>query len=141
MASHVFSRDPVVVPFVETPNRRIATAIPAPGTVTILESLDRFESRSMHGQLPLIWHNATGHTIQDHAGNQWIDFTSMIFVANIGHGNEKVVRRVHEAMELPMLGCYAYPNELRAKYLEKLVSFAGPNFEKAFLLSAGTEAT
>lgn len=141
MASHVFSRDPVVVPFVETPNRRIATAIPAPGTTTILNSLDKFESRSMHGQLPLIWHNATGHTIQDHAGNKWIDFTSMIFVANVGHGNEKVVRRVHEAMELPMLGCYAYPNELRAKYLEKLVNFAGPNFEKAFLLSAGTEAT
>lgn len=141
MASHVFSRDPVVVPFVETPNRRIATAIPAPGTTTILNSLDKFESRSMHGQLPLIWHNATGHTIQDHAGNKWIDFTSMIFVANVGHGNDKVVRRVHEAMELPMLGCYAYPNELRAKYLEKLVNFAGPNFEKAFLLSAGTEAT
>jgi 4-aminobutyrate aminotransferase-like enzyme len=44
-------------------------------------------------------------------------------------------------MKQPMLGCYAYPNEQRAKYLEKLVNFAGPNFEKAFLLSAGTEAT
>jgi 4-aminobutyrate aminotransferase-like enzyme len=141
MASHVFSRDPIVVPFIETPNRRIATAIPAPGTVTILESLDKFESRSMHGQLPLIWHAATGHTIEDHAGNRWIDFTSMIFVANVGHGNSKVISRVQEAMKLPMLGCYAYPNELRAKYLEKLVDFAGPNFEKAFLLSAGTETT
>lgn len=141
MASHVFSRDPVVVPFVETPNRRIATAIPAPGTRTLLESLDKYESRSMHGQLPLIWHNATGHTIQDHAGNKWIDFTSMIFVANVGHGNQKVISRVQESINLPMLGCYAYPNELRARYLEKLVNFAGPNFEKAFLLSAGTEAT
>jgi 4-aminobutyrate aminotransferase-like enzyme len=141
MASHVFSRDPVVVPLIETPNRKIATEIPAPGTKTILETLDKFESRSMHGQLPLIWHSATGHTIQDHAGNRWIDFTSMIFVANVGHGNEKVISRVHAAMELPMLGCYAYANELRAEYLEKLVNFAGPNFEKAFLLSAGTEAT
>jgi 4-aminobutyrate aminotransferase-like enzyme len=141
MASHVFSRDPVAVPFIETPNRRIATAIPAPGTVTILESLDKFESRSMHGQLPLIWQSAIGHTIQDHAGNKWIDFTSMIFVANVGHGNAKVISRVQEAMKQPMLGCYAYPNEQRAKYLEKLVNFAGPNFEKAFLLSAGTEAT
>jgi 4-aminobutyrate aminotransferase-like enzyme len=95
----------------------------------------------MHGQLPLIWQSATGHTIQDHAGNKWIDFTSMIFVANVGHGNAKVISRVHEAMKFPMLGCYAYPNQLRAKYLEKLVNFAGPNFEKAFLLSAGTEAT
>jgi 4-aminobutyrate aminotransferase-like enzyme len=65
----------------------------------------------------------------------------MIFVANVGHGNERVMSRVRDAMELPILGCYAYPNELRAEYLEKLVSFAGPSFEKAFLLSAGTEAT
>jgi 4-aminobutyrate aminotransferase-like enzyme len=65
----------------------------------------------------------------------------MIFVANIGHGNEMVMSRVRDAMGLPILGCYAYPNELRAEYLEKLVKFAGPNFEKAFLLSAGTEAT
>ena len=40
-----------------------------------------------------------------------------------------------------MFACYAYPNKKRASYLEKLLEFAGPNFEKAFLLSAGTEAT
>ena len=137
----MFCRNPVAVPFIETANRRIATSIPAPGTVAILESLDKYESRSMHGQLPLIWRSATGHTIQDHAGNKWIDFTSMIFVANVGHGNEKVISSVQKAIEMPILGCYAYPNELRAEYLEKLVNFAGPNFEKAFLLSAGTEAT
>ena len=141
MSSHKFSREPVSVPLIDTPNRTISTAIPAPGTKAILETLDKYESRSMHGQLPLVWHSAFGHTIADHVGNKWIDFTSMIFVANVGHGNKKVISRVHEAMELPMLGCYAYPNELRAKYLEKLVNFAGPNFEKAFLLSAGTEAT
>jgi 4-aminobutyrate aminotransferase-like enzyme len=32
-------------------------------------------------------------------------------------------------------------SEVRAKYLEKLIAFAGPPFGKAFLLSAGTEAT
>ncbi|SVD76785.1 uncharacterized protein METZ01_LOCUS429639, partial [marine metagenome] len=37
--------------------------------------------------------------------------------------------------------CYAYGSELRARYLERLVAFAGAPFDKAFLLSAGTEAT
>jgi 4-aminobutyrate aminotransferase-like enzyme len=32
-------------------------------------------------------------------------------------------------------------SEVRANYLEKLIEFAGPPFGKAFLLSAGTEAT
>ena len=41
----------------------------------------------------------------------------------------------------PILGCYAYGNEVRAKYLKKLVEFCGPGFDKAFLMSAGTEST
>jgi 4-aminobutyrate aminotransferase-like enzyme len=65
----------------------------------------------------------------------------MIFVANVGHGNKHVISKVEEALNKPILGCYAYPNEMRADYLERLVRFAGPDFEKAFLLSAGTEAT
>jgi 4-aminobutyrate aminotransferase-like enzyme len=109
--------------------------------VYLLEKLDKYESRSMHGQLPIVWHRAEGHSVFDQVGNKWIDFTSMIFVANVGHGNEAVIKKVKSVLDLPMLGCYAYPNEVRATYLEKLVKFAGPNFEKAFLLSAGTEAT
>ena len=44
-------------------------------------------------------------------------------------------------LKKPLLGCYAYANEMRARYLKKLVEFCGPSFDKAFLLSAGTEAT
>ncbi len=136
-----FSRDPREVEYISTKNREIKTKIPAPGTLEILEKLDRYESRSMHGQLPLVWNRAIDYNIFDHLGNKWIDFTSMIFVANVGHGNKHVVDKVKEALNLPILGCYAYPNEIRANYLERLVKFAGPNFEKAFLVSAGTEAT
>ncbi len=141
MAGYAFSREPVAVESVQTNNRIIKTSIPAPGTIDILEKLDKYESRSMHGQLPIVWHRAKGHSVFDHVGNKWIDFTSMIFVANIGHGNETLIKKVKSVLDLPILGCYAYPNEIRARYLEKLVKFAGPNFEKAFLLSAGTEAT
>jgi len=141
MASYSFSRIPIDVDFVNTENRCIKTSIPAPGTNELLGKLDKIESRSMHGQLPIIWYKAEGHNVYDQLGNKWIDFTSMIFVANVGHGNQNVINKVQGVLNLPMLGCYAYPNEIRANYLEKLINFAGPNFEKAFLLSAGTEAT
>ena len=141
MASYSFSREPKEVKIIRTKNREIKTKIPAPGTVEILEKLDKYESRSMHGQLPIIWDKAIDYNIFDHLGNKWIDFTSMIFVANVGHGNKHVISKVEEALNKPILGCYAYPNDIRANYLERLVKFAGPNFEKAFLLSAGTEAT
>jgi len=141
VSTYAFSRKPISVPRVLTAHRKISTPIPAPGSEDILSTLDKYESRSMHGQLPLVWKSASGHTINDHAGNRWIDFTSMIFVANIGHGNGHLISRVQQAVTLPILGCYAYPNQIRAEYLRKLVGFAGPDFEKAFLLSAGTEAT
>lgn len=141
MAAYSFSRHPQQVPHISTANRLIKTAIPTPGTREILERLETCESRSMQGQLPLVWDRAEDYSIFDAAGNRWIDFTSTIFVANVGHSNQRVTAAMKAALDRPLYSCYAYANESRAKYLEKLVAFAGHPFEKAFLLSAGTEAT
>lgn len=141
MAGYAFSRDPKVVPLVSTAYRTIQTPIPAPGTKEILERLDYVESRSMHGQLPLVWDRAENFTIFDAADNRWIDFTSTIFVASVGHSNARVTAAIKAALDRPLSTCYTYGNEIRARYLEKLIAFAGRPFEKAFLLSAGTEAT
>lgn len=141
MAGYVFSREPQVVPLVRTAHRIIQTPIPAPGTKELLERLDLYESRSMHGQLPLVWDRAEDFSVFDIAGNRWIDFTSTIFVANVGHSNPRVTRAMKAAIDRPLYSCYAYGNETRVRYLERLIAFAGKPFEKAFLLSAGTEAT
>lgn len=141
MAGYDFSRKPQKVPPVLTDFRRIQTDIPAPGTEQVLDCLDKYESRSMHGQLPLVWDRAEDFSVFDTAGNQWIDFTSTIFVANVGHSNPHVSKAIGATLLKPIYSCYAYGNEMRAQYLEKLIKFAGKPFEKAFLLSAGTEAT
>ncbi len=141
MAGHSFSLTPQDVPKLKTDHRLIQTAIPAPGTAEVFERLDKVESRSMHGQLPLVWERAEDYSIYDIAGNQWIDFTSTIFVANVGHSNRRVTSAIKETLDNPLYSCYAYANPVRSNYLEKLISFAGEPFEKAFLLSAGTEAT
>lgn len=141
MAAHIFSRDPKVVPLITTEFRSIKTAIPMPGTREILERLEVCESRSMHGQLPLVWDRAEDFSIYDAADNRWIDFTSTIFVSNVGHSNPHVTASMKVALDRPLYGCYAYANEVRARYLEKLIKFAETPFQKAFLLSAGTEAT
>lgn len=141
MAGYTFSRSPREVPPVSTPYRLIGTSIPAPGTEELLARLDRYESRSMHGQLPLAWARANGCSIYDHAGNKWIDFTSTIFVTNIGHANPRLLAAIRKVLDSELIHTYAYPNEIRATYLKRLVEFAAPHAEKAFLLSAGTEAT
>jgi 4-aminobutyrate aminotransferase-like enzyme len=141
MAGYMFSREPKTVALVETKYRKIATQIPAPGTKEIIARLEKTESRSMQGQFPIIWDKAEDFSVYDIAGNKWIDFTSTIFVANIGHGNKRVRAAIKEVLDKPLVSTYAYMSEVRAKYLEKLIEFAGPPFGKAFLLSAGTEAT
>ncbi len=141
MSDYSFLLEPQDVKKIKTKNRIIQTKIPCPGTKDILDRLNLVESRSMHGQLPIVWERADGHNVFDISGNCWIDFTSTIFVANVGHSNKKVADSIKNTLENPLLSCYAYTNPIRAEYLERLIEFAGEPFEKAFLLSAGTEAT
>tara|TARA_Y200000002_G_scaffold95724_1_gene77364 strand:- start:12330 stop:13694 length:1365 start_codon:yes stop_codon:yes gene_type:complete len=139
--SYKFKISPQKVEKINTKYRKIDGKIPCEGTEKILKSLSFTESRSMHGQIPLVWDSAEDFTIKDSANNQWIDFTSAIFFANVGHSNKRVTKALKETLGKPIMGCYAYSNEVRAKYFKRLLEFSGGKFEKAFLLSAGTEAT
>jgi 4-aminobutyrate aminotransferase-like enzyme len=129
------------VPKVETEHRQINTHIPAPGTFEILQDLGKTESRSMHGQLPIIWAKAEDCYIYDIGGNKFLDMTSTIFVANVGHSNPAVSRAIRESLDRKLLSTYAYGNKEKSRYLESLLRFTGEDYEKAFLMSSGTEAS
>ena len=73
MSLYQFSRVPKKVALVTTDHRLIKTSIPCEGTQEILESLDRYESRSMHGQIPILWDSAKDFNIFDIKGNKFID--------------------------------------------------------------------
>jgi 4-aminobutyrate aminotransferase / (S)-3-amino-2-methylpropionate transaminase / 5-aminovalerate transaminase len=141
MAGYGFSHTPQKVPYVETEFRRIKTAIPVPESIPLLEKLYDIESRAMHGQLPVVWNRAEGFQVYDAWGNCWIDFTSTIFVTNAGHGNPRIVAALKRVLDKPLLHTYTYASQERVDYLDSLIRHTPPQFEKAFLLSAGTEAT
>ncbi len=141
MSGYEFAKTPQTTAFVKTRFRTIKTKIPAPGYIPILKDLEKYESRSMHGQLPVVWDKAVGFQVFDKYGNRWIDFTSTIFVTNAGHANPKVVRSIRKQLDNKLLHTYVFANEIRAKFLKKLIKFTPKQFGKAFLLSAGTEAT
>jgi len=141
MAGHGFSFKPVKVPKVNTKHRRIATSLPVPQSLPLLRKIEKYETRAMHGQLPIVWKKALGFSVEDFWGNKWIDFTSTIFVTNSGHGNRKIIAELKKQISSPLLHTYTFASEIRAKYLELLIRSTPGQFEKAFLLSAGTEAT
>ena len=141
MSGYQFSHVPVEVPKVRTRFRQINTPIPVPESLPILEDLAGYESRSMHGQLPVVWDRAEDFQVWDRFGNCWIDFTSTIFVTNVGHANPHVKNAIQQMLDGSLLHSYTFATEIRANYLKKLIEFTPAQFEKAFLLSAGTEAT
>ena len=137
----LFSHIPVAVKKISTKYRTISTKIPVPQSIPMLEKMYSIEARSMHGQMPLIWDKAEGFQIYDEWGNVWIDFTSTIFVANAGHGNKRIIEALKKVLNKPLLHTYTYASNERIEYLEYLIKNTPKQFEKAFLLSAGTEAT
>lgn len=141
MACYNFSHEPREVPFVRTKFRNIKTRLPAPESLPVLRDLEKYECRSMHGQYPVVWDRASNFQVWDRAGNCWIDFTSTIFVANAGHANPEIKKALKSIIEHDLLHSYTFATQVRADYLKKLIEFVPEPFEKAFLLSSGTEAT
>jgi 4-aminobutyrate aminotransferase / (S)-3-amino-2-methylpropionate transaminase / 5-aminovalerate transaminase len=141
MAGNMFSHQPIKVEKIATKYRRIKTKIPVPESIPMLEKMYEIEAQAMHGQLPMIWDRADDFQIYDRWGNVWLDFTSTIFVANAGHGNKRIVKALRGVLDKPLLHTYTYASSERIDYLEYLIKNTPKQFEKAFLLSAGTEAT
>jgi 4-aminobutyrate aminotransferase / (S)-3-amino-2-methylpropionate transaminase / 5-aminovalerate transaminase len=136
-----FSHIPKEVEKINTKYRTIVTKIPVPESIPILEKVYESESHSMHGQMPIIWDRAEGVQVFDSWGNKWLDFSCGIFVTNAGHGNKKIIDALNKVINKPLLHTYTYTSPERFEYLNYLISNTPKQFEKAFLLSAGTEAT
>ncbi|MEO2030680.1 MAG: aminotransferase class III-fold pyridoxal phosphate-dependent enzyme [Planctomycetaceae bacterium] len=141
MVLSVTSLDPVETAPVETRWRRIVTPIPVPHSVPLIDRLRRAEPESMSGLPPLLWHEADGFLVRDPYGNQWIDLTSGIVLANAGHAHPRIVAAIRKAAEKKLLATYAFPSETRLRLLEKLVALSPIPDAKAILYSSGTEAT
>ncbi len=81
-----------------------------------------------------------GARLWDENGKEYIDCAAGISVANIGHGNEKLAEALkNQALKLITVPGTFY-NDVRALYLEKLISITPKNLTKAFLANSGTEA-
>jgi len=141
MSGWTFNMLPAKVPKVSTRFRRIVTKLPVPASLPLFRQLERYESRSMHGQMPIVWNKAEGFQVQDGYGNRWIDFTSTIFVANTGHANPAIASAMNKTIKQKLLHTYTFAHKCRGEFIEYLIKMAPRQFQKAFLLSSGTEAT
>ena len=157
MSGRVYRLEPRDVQRVETRFRRIVTKIPVPESIPILETLHDCEPVSMQGQPPIVWDRAEGFQVYDRWGNVWLDWSSGVLVTNAGHGHEAIIEAIVAQARHGLLHSYCFPNEPRARLVERLSDLANTAIERisrasypsyraypsyrVFLLTTGAETT
>lgn len=117
----------------------ITTKLPHPKDLKFIKELNKVSPSSMQEhQLPVVWEKAIDYSVYDRWGNIFIDFTSGIFTTNSGHSNPDILNAIRKRINKELTFCYTFANNPRLKFLQELTLFTGYN--KAFLLSSGTEA-
>lgn len=120
--------------------RKLVTSIPHPQDLIDHAALAKLEPRSMLGQSEVFWDHAEGASVYDRHGNQWIDFSSGVLVANVGHSHPRVINKIKEQLDAGLAYAYCFPTEPRqnlARYFQRYL----PENYKSFFLSTGSEAT
>src|SRR5882762_5821196 len=134
-----FTLVPRPVERIDTRFRRIMTDLPVPESIPLLEKLYEFEPRAMRGQPPVVWHRAEGFQVYDAWGNQWIDWSSGVLIANAGHGRKEIAEAIAHQARAHLLTSFSFANEPRAQLVERLVSILPDPLKKVFLYSIGSE--
>jgi len=119
---------------------KIVTELPGPKSRELLAKSDRYEPRSMGDQMPVVWDHAQGCIITDVDGNEFLDWSSGVQVANIGHCHPRYVQAVKAQCD-KLFNCYDFLTEARANLAEKLVEITPDHIDRAFVVTTGTDAT
>ena len=93
----------------------------------------------MRGQPPVLWDSAEGFLVRDAFGNQWIDWSSGVLIANAGHGRQEIIDAIVRQAHSSLLTNYCFPSAIRARLVERLAGLLPEPLKKVFLLTTGSE--
>jgi 4-aminobutyrate aminotransferase-like enzyme len=117
--------------------------VPAPGPRS-KELHDRAE-KYMKGYssqvklFPVSFESGHGVTLTDADGNKYIDFSSGIYVTNLGHCHPKVVEYIQK-YTARLMNCHDFTTEVKVQFLEKLASLTPGNLNGIQMYCAGCES-
>ncbi len=117
----------------------VKTSIPGPNSLKYKALSEKYESRCLNFQAPIVWDHAEGVTVWDVDGNRFIDWTSGVLVTNVGHAHPELAKAVGDQANR-LLNCYDFPTVERVTLAEKMVKLMPDNLDKAFFATVGSEA-
>ena len=104
------------------------------------KDLENAYSFEVYPKRDIVMIKAKNATIWDENGRSYIDCAAGIGVANIGHCNDYVTSKLKEQLDKLVICPGIFYNDMRAEFLQKLLSIVPKNLTKAFLSNSGTEA-
>lgn len=117
----------------------IKTDIPGPNSLKYKAISEKYESKCLNFQAPIVWDHAKGVTVWDVDGNCYLDWTSGVLVTNVGHSHPKLAKAISVQADR-LLNCYDFATPERVTLAERMVKLAPPNLDKAFFATVGSEA-
>ncbi len=88
---------------------------------------------------PVVFESGHGCTMKDIDGNEYIDFSSGIYVTNYGHCHPKVSESVAKYAN-QLMNCHDFTTEIKMKLLEKLADTTMGDLNAIQLYDSGTTA-
>lgn len=94
----------------------------------------------MHDTPPIEWDRASGSSVWDTTGKKYIDFTSGIFVANVGHCNPIVEGYIKAQLDNKLWFSFAFPTKIRKEFIDELIGLCPDHLNSCCVYSEGSIA-
>jgi 4-aminobutyrate aminotransferase-like enzyme len=93
----------------------------------------------MNWQAPVVWDHASGAEIWDVDGKSYIDWTSGVLVANVGHAHPLLAKALAD-QAARLLNTFDFPTPQRLRLAERIVKALPRHLDKVIFLTTGSEA-
>ena len=112
---------------------------PCSKTNEFLEMSRKYEPGCMNWQAPVVWDHARGAEIWDVDGKSYIDWTSGVLVANVGHAHPRLAEAIG-AQASRLLNPFDFPTPERLRLAQKIVESLPAHLDKVIFVTTGSEA-
>jgi len=120
---------------------KIVATPPGPKSKAVHERCTR-HFKGLSGQVrlfPVVLESGKGCTLTDIDGNQYIDFSSGIYVTTLGHCHPKVTEAVQKYAGL-LMNCHDFTTEIKTRLVEKMAEILPGDLKGFQFYDAGTAA-
>ncbi len=119
----------------------VTDEIPGPKSNAIHARVTKYY-RGLSGQVrlfPVAFESGSGCMMQDADGNQYIDFSSGIYVTTLGHCHPKISEAVAKYAR-QIMNCHDFATDIKARLLEKMAACLPGDLKCFQLYDCGTAA-